>query len=989
MFNKKFIALFVLLLLLISACQGAEPTVSEPAEEAPAEAAEEGAEIAEKAEVVEEEAEAMEEEAEIAEMRTITDAMGREVSIPVDPQRIVVMSEIDLDSLLALGVTPVGAPNGRGQQTLPTYMLPLIEGKTTSIGGLGEPNLETVLNLEPDLIVYSDPWGALAERIPEMEEIAPVVVPYVDEGDWHWKSVFTAVADVLDKSAEADAWFEGYVAQTAAIGEQLSDEVREVSIVRWMGDGPRILLSNAFSSDVLSDVGFIRPDYQLDLAGSHPVHTDVINMEQIEVVDADIVFAGGLNPEGDTAMQEALENPLVQSFSSVQNGHLFTVDGLAWSSTGGPTAALVVLADVEDALGQAAGAMDQGEMVAMETRLVTHAYGEIEVPASPQRIVALDEGTMTDLIALGITPAGVHDWGNRDFALFLNVDPATIPSVGTPDGPNFEAMLNLEPDLIIGRTEELEWYPEEMRESLEAIGTTVFSPNPSADWQSHLAFLGEVVNKEAEASALLEVYDTRLEEFKAAWEASGNNETIAIIRSRADAFNIYNKESFIAETAKSAGLTMPESFDEMEAWNTISVEQIDMVTADNLFVMARNEDEAQAFVDMVNGPLWQVIPAVAKDQAYQVNWSVWVAGWNSVGAQLVLDDFFFFLLDSQPSTPNPLEYLLVDGFGPQFDVVRFGGEALPTPSETAAAIGGECEAGFRPFEHFAGITCVPEEPQRVVTLQDQNALLPLWELDFRNIAGSAGRLNDDGSFYYRRMQGFDTSGIEFVGSYGEPNLETILTLQPDLIVGNQFLIDNYDLYSEIAPTVLIEVLTQPLEDSSANFAALVGREAELAELQEAYEARVVELREAIGEPSEITVSLIQWGAGGGAEPGQFYVEEGGAVITVLNDLGFDRPANQIGVPERTFYSLELLPEHDGDVILRPYFTPEEIDNDEASVFKDSPIWGQLNAVQKGQAFDVPGDQWFGAAYTPRFRALDALEALLVDQEIDTSWEAVE
>ena len=150
MFNKKFITLFVLLLLLISACQGTEPSVSEPVEEAPAEAAEESAQVVE--EEAEAEAEAMADEAEMAEMRTITDAMGREVSIPVDPQRIVVMSEIDLDSLLALGITPVGAPNGRGQQTLPTYMLPMIEGKTTAIGGLGEPNLETVLNLEPDLI---------------------------------------------------------------------------------------------------------------------------------------------------------------------------------------------------------------------------------------------------------------------------------------------------------------------------------------------------------------------------------------------------------------------------------------------------------------------------------------------------------------------------------------------------------------------------------------------------------------------------------------------------------------------------------------------------------------------------------------------------------------------------------------------------------------------------------------------------------------------
>ena len=129
-----------------------------------------------------EEAQAEEPAEATGEPRTITDAMGREVTFPAAPQRVVVLSEIDLDSLLALGIVPVGAPNGRGQTTLPSYMLPLIEGKTTAIGPLGEPNLETIVALDPDLIVYSDPYGDLAERIPELEQIAPVVVPYVDTG---------------------------------------------------------------------------------------------------------------------------------------------------------------------------------------------------------------------------------------------------------------------------------------------------------------------------------------------------------------------------------------------------------------------------------------------------------------------------------------------------------------------------------------------------------------------------------------------------------------------------------------------------------------------------------------------------------------------------------------------------------------------------------------------------------------------------------------
>lgn len=340
--NGRIWPIYLLILLLLAACSAPADTTDEVAET--------DATTTETETEAEAPAETSDETAASIETRTITDALGREVTIPVNPQRIVTLSEIDTDSLLALGIVPVGAPNGRGQLTLPTYLQPLLGDQTTAIGGIGEPNLETIVTLEPDLIVYSDPYGPLAERIPELEQIAPVVVPYVDTGDWHWKSVFMAVADTLGQTAAAETWMQAYDTRAAELGAQLPDDVVEVSIVRWMADGPRILLSNAFSSQVLSDVGFARPQYQLDLAGTHPVHTDVISMEQVELIDADLVFAGGLNPEGDVAMETALADPLVETLTAVQSNRLFLVDGLAWSSTGGPTAALQVLDDLENAL---------------------------------------------------------------------------------------------------------------------------------------------------------------------------------------------------------------------------------------------------------------------------------------------------------------------------------------------------------------------------------------------------------------------------------------------------------------------------------------------------------------------------------------------------------------------------------------------------------------------------------------------------------------
>lgn len=163
------------------------------------------------------------------------------------------------------------------------------------------------------------------------------------------------------------------------------------------------------------------------------------------------------------------------------------------------------------------------------------------------------------------------------------------------------------------------------------------------------------------------------------------------------------------------------------------------------------------------------------------------------------------------------------------------------------------------FEHSQGTTQVPARPQRIVTTTDQNALLPLLELDVRPI-GSAGLVGDDGTQTFRRTEGFDTSGITFVGSYGEPNAEAIAALRPDLIVGYEFDSDHYDTLSKIAPTVLIKIFGRPLDDALLDFARLVGKTEEAEKHKKAYEARVTSLLDQLGDRrDQLSVSVITAG----------------------------------------------------------------------------------------------------------------------------------
>lgn len=98
------------------------------------------------------------------------------------------------------------------------------------------------------------------------------------------------------------------------------------------------------------------------------------------------------------------------------------------------------------------------------------------------------------------------------------------------------------------------------------------------------------------------------------------------------------------------------------------------------------------------------------------------------------------------------------------------------------------------MEHGAGTTCVPNHPQRIVAL-DSISLEHLLSLGIRPIGATfSGQLD-------AHLQQ-DLIGIENIGSAGEPNLEKIVALQPDLIIGEKFYQTIYSQSSQISPTIL-------------------------------------------------------------------------------------------------------------------------------------------------------------------------------------------
>lgn len=280
----------------------------------------------------------------------------------------------------------------------------------------------------------------------------------------------------------------------------------------------------------------------------------------------------------------------------------------------------------------------------------------------------------------------------------------------------------------------------------------------------------------------------------------------------------------------------------------------------------------------------------------------------------------------------------------------------------------------RPFEHALGTSEIPVKPERMITLND-TLMAHLLEVGFEPV-GSCGIEGDR-----FRLEGFDTSGIEHVGTINEPNLEAVAKLEPDLVIGFALCEDVYDELSRIAPTVLVE--PPGPEDTLFGFNRKVLDAAGQLEGYETLVARYERRRDALRPRFEpladtLSVNVIT----GGYTEGTFAVQGSDQFswlpwAVALKDVGL-LPAKAIDTFAEV--SIERLSEWDADVLF------VQVGPGERREVLDSALMRNLNAYRKGQVYEVPIETWSSPRLGALISVLDDLEEYLLDRPPDTSFE---
>ncbi len=282
------------------------------------------------------------------ETRTVEHALG-ETEIAGTPERVVVLDTGELDAVLALGLTPVGATRTDVSDELPGFVAAagVDPADIADVGTIAEPDLEAIAALEPDLVLSNAVRHA--EVYEQLAGIAPTV--FAEAIGESWQENLLLAGEALGRSGEARALLDEYTARAQEVGELYGDPAAtEVSVARFL-DGTLVRLygEGSFIGSVLADVGFARPEVQ------RTQETFVeVSPEQVIQADGDLLFHAAYGADGAAAAGQVTAGPLWRSIPAVAEGRAVTVDDDRWFLGLGPLGAGLVLDDLEGLAGQLA-----------------------------------------------------------------------------------------------------------------------------------------------------------------------------------------------------------------------------------------------------------------------------------------------------------------------------------------------------------------------------------------------------------------------------------------------------------------------------------------------------------------------------------------------------------------------------------------------------------------------------------------------------------
>jgi iron complex transport system substrate-binding protein len=152
---------------------------------------------------------------------TVKDGRGKEITLPKPATRVVSLEWGETEMLVGLGVMPVGSADTKGYAVWDTAAK--LDPSVKDVGTRGEPSVDSVVALQPDLVVMEAERGA--PIVAQLEKYVPVLVTVGSDAKRNLDRLrddVTMISTAVGKKAEGEKLLSDLDARIASAKTELA-----------------------------------------------------------------------------------------------------------------------------------------------------------------------------------------------------------------------------------------------------------------------------------------------------------------------------------------------------------------------------------------------------------------------------------------------------------------------------------------------------------------------------------------------------------------------------------------------------------------------------------------------------------------------------------------------------------------------------------------------------------------------------------------------
>ena len=236
------------------------------------------------------------------------------------PKRIVILDNLYGEILDPLDITPVGATTGQAdsQEFSTLFKKQYKDAKVVSVGWQGNPDLDKIAELKPDLILMT---GEQEDLYDELSEIAPTVGYQINtDENWDYHETSLKVAEIFDKRDEMKKDLDRLDAREAVFAENVKAKFGNQKLMYLR------VTDNDIRYYAYGHFGYLYDTYHFNRAETFNPDDmlQVIDPEKLKDINPDLLI---VQADSQELLDNKLKNtPVWTSLKAVQNNKVIYAD---------------------------------------------------------------------------------------------------------------------------------------------------------------------------------------------------------------------------------------------------------------------------------------------------------------------------------------------------------------------------------------------------------------------------------------------------------------------------------------------------------------------------------------------------------------------------------------------------------------------------------------------------------------------------------------